>query len=103
MNAVIAMCTFCEIHGPRVIFTTQTYRSFYEKESMKKVRFYGPKQVMEQSLNVYDDSKNECDGCHSLGNVKYLSNEHESKTSFLSARQPLTEDIKLLLEHACIR
>ncbi|CAG5087001.1 Similar to flcn: Folliculin (Xenopus tropicalis) [Cotesia congregata] len=103
MNAVIAMCTFCEIHGPRVIFTTQTYRSFTdEKESMKKLRFYGPKQVMQRSLNVSDDSKNECDGCRSLGNVKYLSNEHESRTSFLSARQPLTEDIQVLLGHACI-
>ncbi|XP_008559071.1 folliculin isoform X1 [Microplitis demolitor] len=105
MNAVIAMCTFCEIHGPRVIFATQTFRTFEEKESNKKLKFYGPKEVMEQSydFSMSDDSRSECDGCRSIGNVKYLSNEHESRTSFLSARQPLTEDIKNLLGHACIR
>ncbi|XP_034939749.1 folliculin [Chelonus insularis] len=107
MNAVIAMCTFCEIHGPRVIFTTQTYRTFDNKDSTKKLRFYGPKEIMQQCyrrrFSISDDSRRECDGCKSLGNVKYLSNEHESRTSFLSARQPLTEDIANLLGHACIR
>ncbi|XP_043269884.1 folliculin [Venturia canescens] len=116
MNAVIAMCTFCEMHGPRVIFTTQTYRTF-DETCVKKMRFYGPKEIMRRggSDNAGESSDDpllhrtnenydkNCDGCESLGNVKYLSNEHESRTSFLSARQALTEDMVNLLKHACIR
>ncbi|KAK0168066.1 hypothetical protein PV327_001904 [Microctonus hyperodae] len=108
MDAVIAMCTFCEIHGPRIIFSTQTYRTFDEKDTNKKLGFYGSKEIMLQSqrnkhVSSTDDNRHECDGCGSLGNVKYLSNEHESRTSFVSARQPLTDDIANLLGHACIR
>lgn len=102
------MCTFCEIHGPRIIFSTQTYRTFNEKDTNKKLGFYGPKEIMLQGqrnkhVSSTDDNRHECDGCGSLGNVKYLSNEHESRTSFVSARQPLTDDIANLLGHACIR
>ncbi|XP_011310592.1 folliculin [Fopius arisanus] len=108
MNAVIAMCTFCEVHGPRVIFTTQTYR-IYDKDDKesKKLKFYGPREILEEAdkrrLTGVGGERKECDGCESLGNVKYLSNEHDSRTSFVSARQPLTQDIANLLAHACIR
>ena len=107
MNAVIAMCTFCEMHGPCVIFTTQTYRTF-DENCAKRLRFYGPKDVMRQGDSRLEPKQenlqiNDCDGCESLGNVKYLSNEHESRTSFLSARQALTEEVATLLKHACVR
>ncbi|XP_026297461.1 uncharacterized protein LOC100578937 isoform X3 [Apis mellifera] len=50
-----------------------------------------------------EDGQYECEGCQSIGNVKYLSNEHETRTSFLSAQQSLTQDIWCLLKHACFR
>ncbi|XP_017795617.1 PREDICTED: uncharacterized protein LOC108577040 [Habropoda laboriosa] len=53
--------------------------------------------------NVMEDGQHECEGCQSIGNVKYLSNEHETRTSFLSAQQSLTQDIWCLLKHACFR
>jgi folliculin len=102
MNAVIALCTFCEMHGPKVIFTTQTYRSFDNKDT-EKLKFYGPKEVLRQSQSLHSEIQDDCKGCHSLGNFKYLSNEHETRTSFLSAQQPLVQDIKALIKHACIR
>ncbi|XP_071557157.1 folliculin isoform X2 [Temnothorax nylanderi] len=53
---------------------------------------------------VYEgDGQDECEGCQSIGNVKYLSNEHETRTSFLSAQQSLMQDIGNLLKHACVR
>lgn len=102
MNAIIALCTFCEMHGPKVIFTTQTYRSF-EDQNTEKLKFYGPKEILRQGQTMCDDNRRECEGCQSLGNIKYLSNEHETRTSFLSAQQPLTQDVSNLLKHACIR
>lgn len=108
MNAVIALCTFCEMHGPKVIFTTQTYRSYDDNsdETTEKLKFYGPKEALRQTQTVYGESQQQqqdCEGCHSLGSLKYLSNEHETRTSFLSAQQSLMQDIGALLKHACIR
>ncbi|KYQ59824.1 Folliculin [Trachymyrmex zeteki] len=102
MNAAIALCTFCEIHGPKVIFTTQTYRN-YNTQNTEKLKFYGPKEVLRQGHASLEDGQDECEGCQSIGNVKYLSNEHETRTSFLSAQQSLMQDIGNLLKHACIR
>lgn len=102
MNAAIALCTFCEMHGPKVIFTTQTYRN-YDTQNIEKLKFYGPKEVLRQSHNSLEDIQDECEGCQSIGNIKYLSNEHETRTSFLSAQQSLMQDIGNLLKHACIR
>ncbi|XP_072757656.1 folliculin [Anoplolepis gracilipes] len=50
-----------------------------------------------------EDVQDECEGCQSIRNIKYLSNEHETRTSFLSAQQSLMQDIGNLLKHACIR
>ncbi|XP_029678738.1 folliculin isoform X2 [Formica exsecta] len=50
-----------------------------------------------------EDVQDECEGCQSIGNIKYLSNEHETRTSFLSAQQSLMQDIGNLLKHACVR
>lgn len=102
MNAVIALCIFCESHGPKVIFTTQTYRN-YDTQSTEKLKFYGPKEILRRSQNIMEDGQYECEGCRSIGNVKYLSNEHETRTSFLSAQQSLTQDVSCLLKHACFR
>ncbi|XP_012283944.1 folliculin isoform X2 [Orussus abietinus] len=102
MNAVIAMCTFCEMHGPRVIFTTQTYHNFDDR-NMERLKFYGPKEVLRQNQMSSEDCQRECDGCQSMGNVKYLSNDHETRTSFLSAQRPLLHEVNLSLKQACIR
>ncbi|XP_046432380.1 uncharacterized protein LOC124185547 [Neodiprion fabricii] len=104
MNAVIALCTFCEMHGPQVVFTTQTYRNCFDNESTEKLKFYGPKDVLKKADSLQGKAQSEgCEGCKSLGNIKYLSNEHETRTSFLSAQCPLTQEIGSLLKDACIR
>lgn len=102
MNAAIALCTFCEVHGPKVIFITQTYRN-YDNQTTEKLKFYGPKEILKQSQTTIEEVQQECEGCKSIDNLKYLSNEHDTRTSFLSAQQPLTQDIEFLLKHACIR
>lgn len=90
------------MHGPKVIFTTQTYKSF-DNQSTEELKFYGPKEVLRQAQDLCSEVQRDCEGCHSLGNLKYLSNEHETRTSFLSAQQSLMQDIGAHLKHACIR
>lgn len=102
MNAVIALCTFCELHGPKVIFTTQTFKC-YDNQNTEKLKFYGSKEALREGQTLFSESQKDCEGCFSLGNLKYLSNEHESRTSFLSAQQCLATEIQALLKHACIR
>ncbi|XP_031826521.1 folliculin [Nomia melanderi] len=63
----------------------------------------GAYECTKRGQNILEDGQYECEGCQSIGNVKYLSNEHETKTSFLSAQQSLTQDIWCLLKHACFR
>lgn len=102
MNAAVALCIFCEVHGPRIIFTTQTYRN-YNNQDNENLPFYGPKELIKQCQILLDHPQQECQGCRGIGNIKYLSNEHETRTSFLSAQQSLMQDVGCLLKHACIR
>lgn len=102
MNAAISLCSFCEMHGPKIIFTTQTYKS-NDDNNHEKLKFYGPKEIFSQTSSSQSEVQQECGGCYSLGDLKYLSNEHETRTSFLSAQQSLLIDIDNLLRHACIR
>lgn len=102
MNAAIALCSFCEMHGPKIIFTTQTFKN-NDDQNLDKLKFYGPKEIFTQNSSSQGEIQQDCGGCHSLGDLKYLSNEHETRTSFLSAQQSLMIDIDNLLRHACIR
>lgn len=98
MDATIALCTFCEVHGPKIIFTVQSYRN--NDQGLEKLKFYGPKDVLKLKQV---DPENRCEGCHTLGNLKFLSNEHETRTSFLSAQQSVMQEIRNLLQQACMR
>ncbi|XP_066592727.1 folliculin isoform X2 [Prorops nasuta] len=102
MNAAISLCIFCEMHGPKIIFTTQTYHC-YDNQSSEKSKFYGPKELLKQNQSFFENNQYDCNACQSMGNIKFLSNEHETRTSFLSAQQSLLQDVGNLLNHACIR
>lgn len=102
MNAVIALCIFCETHGPKIVFTTQGCRN-YENHSTEELKFYGHKEVLKNTQVTTEENRQQCEGCQSIGNMKYLSNEHETRTSFISAQRSLTQDVWNLLKHACIR
>lgn len=101
MNAAIGLCVFCEVHGPKLVFSTQTLSDF-ENQTTSKLSYYGPRSSLQ---NCSDSEQNEqrCEGCSSLGNVKYLSNDHKARSSFLSAQQPISHEVEKLLNYACVR
>lgn len=88
MNAVIALCHFCEAHGPCAIFCTQTLRD-------TKVEELSPDA---QALN-----KN-CAACNSIGTSSgYSSKDAESNATFLSTQIPVFQEVVTLVKHASVR
>lgn len=89
MNAVIALCHFCEAHGPCPIFCTYTLRD-------TKI----------DDLNDQSDGSadNLCPGCNSIGkSVGILSQDVESNANFLSTQTVVINDIVPLVKQAAVR
>lgn len=88
MNAIIALCHFCEAHGPRTVFCTQTLRD---------TKF--------EDLSLATDNVNpNCEACNSIGNsLGMLSKDEESNTNFMSTQVPVLNDVVPLLTQAGVR
>lgn len=86
MNAVIGLCNFCETHGPRPIFCTQTIRDSRIDE-----------------LN-FDAVNEKCPGCDSIGNeTGMLSEDNATNCRFLSTQSPVIADVIPLIKQAAVR
>lgn len=121
MQAVIALCHFCESHGSRVILTTQPLRSsslpFGEGPSD------APDWPNESTLNsiakslpvsevdhpelikgAAKDREDRCTACTSIGNrVAYLSSDKRTQTTFVSSQVSFDDGVMEKVKHACGR
>lgn len=84
MNAVVALCHFCESHGPRVVFCTQVFKE--DKITTRE--------------NPIDTN---CPACTSIGIVKTFITKDKNGIVYCSKQIPSTETLEGLLKHACIR
>lgn len=118
MNAVIALCHFCELHGPSILFCTQSFHDsdgpWTTKENtegnLPKKSWYGPSESMQRSNSISGEVSGEkapdtCEGCLSMtGNQKgFISNDHEARVSYVSGQHPLHPDVFSMVRHACVR
>lgn len=88
MNAIIALCHFCEAHGPCPIFCTQTLRDLRIDELVCRL----------------DATDNGCPGCISIGNsMGIVSQDVESDANFLSTQTTVLSDIAPLIKQAAVR
>lgn len=88
MNAIIALCHFCEAHGPCPIFCTQTIRET---------------KIDDLLFNFEAVNKN-CPGCDSVGRtVGMLSEDSESNANFLSTQTPVLSEVISLVKQAAVR
>jgi len=88
MNAIVALCHFCESHGPSSVFCTQTLRDTKIDE-------------IPVTLDLINDS---CQACNSIGNkLGFLSRAPDSNANFLSTQIPVLPDVALLVKQAAVR
>lgn len=120
MNAVIAICNFCELHGPSVLFCTQAFHDSEEtqwtevpsnentKSNIKS--WYGPSFFTQRSSSAGSEAlsplkSDHCEGCTSMTNKKrgFISNDHEARVSYVSSQYPLHPDVFSAVRQACVR
>lgn len=88
MNAIIALCHFCEAHGPCPILCTHTLRD----------------TKIDELVNNGNDNEITCPGCNSIGKtVGLLSQDAESNANFLSTQTTVINDILPLVKQAAVR
>lgn len=88
MNAVIALCHFCEAHGPCPIFCTHTLRDL----------------KINEIVNDAEAANEHCPGCSSIGRTAaMLSEDAESNANFLSTQTSMLADVVSLVKQAAVR
>lgn len=123
MNAILVLCNFCEAHGPKPIFCTQTLRDtkltdlYLKEERLLKRRLeQSPtkrdvqtvserRQKIEESPGISSQNAN-CDACKAFAvqeHSGFYSEDEASDTIYLSSRLPIQAEIECLVNEAAIR
>ncbi|XP_017862530.1 PREDICTED: folliculin [Drosophila arizonae] len=96
MNAVIALCHFCEVHGPCAIFCTQTLRDTKIEDLLNSEQ---PQQQQQQGQKA-------CSACnYTLGrnNNAIYSKDTESGATFVSTKVAALPEVANLVKQAAVR
>lgn len=118
MNAIIALCHFCEFHGPSVLFCTQTFHCT-EHDPVDGCKVF-PKDGGLLSRRSSQSSANECstdtpkspqpkstqcEACRSLpaDHPGFLSVDEQAHVSYTSSRNPAHQDVYSVVRQACVR
>lgn len=89
MNAIIALCHFCELHGPVPILCTQTLRET---------------PLDDHQLQKTEVQHKSCNSCNSIGDsLRYMSKDPESNAYFLTANTSIFPETAQMLKMAAIR
>jgi len=116
MPGLVALCHFCEIHGPSVIMLTQSIRDCQippsdqqstkgkmEDDILPDHKMYGCQRLFSDDQTRQE--KGGCEGCwfqESEGSF-IISNDHARKRTFVSSKSVLNTDLVNLMRHAVIR
>jgi len=90
MNAVIALCHFCEAHGPCAIFCTQTLRDT---------------KLEDLPLDQQQQTQKSCSACnYSMGrnNSAIYSRDTESGATFVSTKVAVLPEVANLVKQAAV-
>ncbi|XP_044736334.1 folliculin [Chrysoperla carnea] len=96
MNAIIGVGQFCEIHGPCLVFCTQTIVEINNE----------PIDEFELDDNTeHSRLLHTCEGCTSIGiGQALISKDHESdQVSYISTQTPRKKLLRQSLKQACVR
>ncbi|XP_053550982.1 folliculin isoform X2 [Bombina bombina] len=127
MNAIVALCHFCELHGPRTLFCTEALHSPLpqgassgdsmgqgdpaEEEEMgiqmsSRIRSHSPAEGASSDSNSPRPKKSDmCEGCRSLatGHPGYISQDKETSIKYVSHQHPNHPQLFSIVRQACVR
>ncbi|XP_015777218.1 PREDICTED: folliculin-like [Acropora digitifera] len=121
MNAIIALCHFCEFHGPSVLFCTQAFHceahnplneactSALECGACIKrnsTPFASDSHESSSSQDSWVSSRStQCEACKSLDHTHagYISIDRDAHISYYSNRSPEQPELYSVVRQACVR
>lgn len=107
MNAIIALCHFCEGHGPQVMFCTQPT---HPKEQAELANEDGAASFSNRVRSPSGESpltsktEHACEGCFSV-KTGFVSHDDDAPISYISNKypNPSQPEIYSLVRNACLR
>ncbi|BFZ03877.1 hypothetical protein BsWGS_06916 [Bradybaena similaris] len=123
MNAIISLCHFCELHGPKILYCTQPFRpqepKQLEGEDAETNIPHKLKAMSSQSSTINAEilpsssstataasatttTKEQCEGCKSV-QTGFVSHDEEAQVSYVSTQQPYNPQVFSRIRQACIR
>lgn len=127
MNAIVALCHFCELHGPRTLFCTEVLHAplpqgagsgdspgqveqAEEEEGgiqmSSRVRAHSPAEGASTDSSSPGPKKSDmCEGCRSLavGHPGYISHDKETSIKYVSHQHPNHPQLFSIVRQACVR
>ncbi|NWI42318.1 FLCN protein, partial [Picathartes gymnocephalus] len=129
MNAIVALCHFCELHGPRTLFCTEVLHSplpqgagsgdisgqneqVEEEEGgiqmSSRIRSHSPAEGASADSSSPGPKKSdmcEASGCRSLagGHPGYVSHDKETSIKYVSHQHPNHPQLFSIVRQACVR
>ncbi|NXE95017.1 FLCN protein, partial [Menura novaehollandiae] len=129
MNAIVALCHFCELHGPRTLFCTEVLHSplpqgagsgdisgqneqAEEEEGgiqmSSRIRSHSPAEGASTDSSSPGPKKSdmcEASGCRSLagGHPGYVSHDKETSIKYVSHQHPNHPQLFSIVRQACVR
>lgn len=126
MNAIVALCHFCETHGPCILFCTQAFHSAHDAQLLmdsvppdKRVPYAPrvggasvshepPASVSEapvSSLIQPPPQSDHCEGCRSVPTDQpgFISYDDQARISYISGQYPEQPQLYSVLRQACVR
>ncbi|XP_045426215.1 folliculin isoform X2 [Lemur catta] len=127
MNAIVALCHFCELHGPRTLFCTEVLHAplpqgaedrdspgqgeqAEEEEGgiqmSSRIRAHSPAEGASTESSSPGPKKSDmCEGCRSLaaGHPGYISHDKETSIKYVSHQHPNHPQLFSIVRQACVR
>ncbi|XP_065829215.1 folliculin-like isoform X2 [Oscarella lobularis] len=115
MNAVVALCHFCEHHGPSVVFCTQAFHSrvaLHPDMSSRLVFDYLGRDIPtplpspgDAGSTPVSRSSDLCEACRSLKPEQsgFITHDKEAQIRYVSGQHPVMPQLYGLVRHACVR
>ncbi|CAM5142829.1 unnamed protein product [Eretmochelys imbricata] len=127
MNAIVALCHFCELHGPRTLFCTEVLHSPLPQgagngdspgqseqaedeeggiQMSSRIRSHSPAEGASADSSSPGPKKSDmCEGCRSLaaGHPGYVSHDAETSIKYVSHQHPNHPQLFSIVRQACVR